>query len=508
MALSSYSFGPQTLSYNTTSLILIELLIGLFLYNYSKIGDPVTRTAVICSVNFVLLGIVFAALFFVKFSNAMVLFPGLAFIYLVKLFSTLPYITALRKLFYKIVCFIIGISLFLVLYFKSLNSLSVLLNDYLYSIKAMSNEAYHVTTLLSGYFSSFYSLFEQCITKYALIIGLFVIISFLSLVNVIKEQWKIIFITIYTLAILYLTVFLYLNSYLNGGTFNTNLIVVPYLLFLLLTTLMGFILLFIKSNNKQLIIELMLVGALFFLLPFIGALGTYNNIMIQIIFYMVFWSILIWSALCLIELKINSSIPLVVTSLCLSLIVFNQIYTGIVNYPYRLNGNLLHQNVPVTLNNGGSIFYIDSSLNNLVNTIKTDLNLHTSYSANMPVFSHFEYIGITYLLNGITPSCGWYTGNLTYLNNAVSVDKMELSKRNEMFSTLNCKIIAKTNLELKNKMLFFLSNKQGISAKFTEYLKSININFPTDYKLLNTYQYHINKDTSAIQVFVPNALLK
>ncbi len=509
MALSSYSFGPQTLSYNTTSLILIEILIGLFLYNYSKIDELSTYTVIITNTNFVLLGVVFAMLFFVKFSNAIVLLPILAFIYLYKLFISTHYIAALRKVFVKLLFLCTGVFLFTFFYFDSLHSTLLFLNEYAFSLKQLTNKVYDINTLLINYSDSFIFLFTKHIINYKLIIILLATLPILSLNSKLHLYLKHLFIIIYVCGTLSLTAHLYNLDSLNGGTFNSSLLTLPYLIFLVFISIPSLIFVIIKkTRNRQLIIEVLSIGFLFFFLPFIGALGTYNNIMVQIIFYLVFWAMLILCMLSVISVQIKSSIPLFITILCVSFIVFNQIYTAIIYYPYRINGTLLNQNKPIVLNNGATVFYIDSSLYNVVATLKKDLVLNTTYSTNTPVFSYFNHIGITYLINGITPSCAWYTANSPQVKNSSIFEQSKINNQNEMYSTLNCSILAKTDLQLKNKMLLLLNNKQGISANFVKYLKSIDVNFPSDFKLLNNYQYVINKDTSTIQMFVPTALLK
>lgn len=149
------------------------------------------------------------------------------------------------------------------------------------------------------------------------------------------------------------------------------------------------------------------VGILLLLLPFVGSVGTGNDVLFGVMWHLAPWfALLVVMCLRCEEVGMARSIagPLLGISMIISLV---QLYHGYIEQPYGLGGSLTKQTEPVPRSLGQSRLRVDQrtarSLEQLV-----ALPALQKLQPGTPILALYDMPGVVYLLRGVSPGRVWF----------------------------------------------------------------------------------------------------
>ena len=312
----SYSKGPQSISYNSLSTILIIWISGIW-YNSLK-----SQGEIIKLFQLIVIGGMFALLLFIKITNLLlfpILFIGSA-IWL-RLHPTKR--PGLKSIVLQLIVMGSGALLILFLLTSESQSAFSLVQETISSVfsKTSNNSGHSLGDLGDKYWTNLEQVWSRIDYLFLLIIALFIICkSYQSFIkNAISHYLPSIFIGVTMTLLLWLG---YVDQHWLAGTTRKYQILDAYILLWLIVYLHQFL---IKNRPPQ----LWLFGLL--LLPVCGAIGTNNGLSSQFLYYGAFIFFGIWW-------MINSTEHRWKKHLVISyLILFSasQVITGIISDPYR-----------------------------------------------------------------------------------------------------------------------------------------------------------------------------
>ncbi|MGB3946508.1 MAG: hypothetical protein WBM13_00870 [Bacteroidia bacterium] len=423
----TYAFGPQTPAYNFFSSFFITLASSLFIIDLSKKQSKVTITII-----YIMIGMLLEFLFLIKFSNAILLVLLLIIVHFAYAsIDTQNKLVIIKQTAFRLL--IVALSVFIthIVFCGGLSASIAFYKSFFEGINSL--KGYDTATLLNTYFDSFTAVFNSlCTAKFLL----FAITLATLAWGILKENKRL----FYASLLLQLIVIVRFKLY-YGGEINKTEQTITYLLWIL-----AFLIVFIvqQKKNSTLKSETFKKQALFllflFVLPIAGALGTNNQLQIQIIFYIQFWIVLLY-----IVIK-NSLEPTQSIVLCsfISVFAFIQSANAVVYHPYRINGSLLTQTEVLNISNSETI-YVDKRYKETVISIDSILK-NANFNTNDYVFYYSDIIGLTHLLKHRLPdaSNSWFAPqNIDYNYNILRQLHQEKPTANVFFivesADTNCK---------------------------------------------------------------------
>lgn len=464
--ISSFLFffiNIYTVNNNTLSQFFLVVVLSIILYfNSLEVLDFSVKNILLT----ILLAIVNVLGFFNKFSTAILL----EFFIICVLF-TLFYKLNKRSLIKLLGVFVISSFMMLIYYFTFIQSYKSW--NYLFTKELLILSDHKPTHLFKQYFLQINSFLLFFIKYYSWIfcypiIYFFVFKKKLKIAKHLNWLLQVVFILVYLLSLYY---FKYYESTLRMGPFNHAYI---YLINNIL-----FFTLFCIDQKEKIKTKDVLIIIFLFILPFIGSIGTANNLFLNALFHGFSWIILVLFFVSRITLykRLNFLFFFILITITTS-----QTISGITQFPYYSfsfnygnKTNIFDENQKVDgiqhlqkiyVNNNNKVFL--EKLNKIF--IKHNLK-------NKPVICYY-YPGIPYLMSGYSPGPNYY------------------------FSTERD---AKAYSFLKSNAHPVIIEHKPISLDLIKVLKSKNINFPTDYLLVDSiYFYNSN---CYLKIFKPKLKL-
>ncbi len=228
--------------------------------------------------------------------------------------------------------------------------------------------------------------------------------------------------------------------------------------------------------------EGILFVAIMFLLPFVGSVGTGNNIFIGALWYMAPWFGLLLILLAGLSRLLRNQWILVVGSLVISIFACAQIVTGCLYKPYRLNTGLWDQTRATEIGHPPTILKLDPETSEFFNRMRQMAQEH-GFKPGDDVLGFFDLPGVVFALGGRSPGfplyTGGYKGSRTFAEKALSSVPAERLKRAFILESSN--------------------NPQCMPD-----LAKFGINFPGDYILCGEMFWPVTKET--VQLWKPRLL--
>jgi hypothetical protein len=293
---------------------------------------------IICSQNLsrfyyfltsICLGFFIAMIFYVKFTNSLILLPIFFLLYF-----NLKKHSSYKEIFFDILkfslCIFIGISLFIFSFFRTLEIAKAKTANYLsFIIETSKNSDHHNSSeLLNNYIVQLNTKFNQLVTEYYPLLILGILLLLLGAFN--SNKWTRLVNIIVSLAFVYLF-FFHFNFSTN---FAESTIIDPFLICLIILLVYSVI---FHLRQKRIPKGIVMVFLLLIFAILFGAVGTNNEITTQFVFY-----INLIAGIFIICLSINN-IKSNLVSFYLIIISSIGSYTyvnGTILNPYRIDGTL------------------------------------------------------------------------------------------------------------------------------------------------------------------------
>jgi hypothetical protein len=212
-----------------------------------------------------------------------------------------------------------------------------------------------------------------------------------------------------------------------------------------------------------------------FFLPFVGAVGTGNNIFVGTLWYMAPWVALLLILLGALSGLLRNRWILAVGAPIISIFACAQIVSGCLYGPYRLNTDLWGQTQATEIGYPPTILKLDPKTSEFFNRIRLMAQEH-GFKPGNDVLGFLDLAGVVFALGGRSPGfplyTGGYKGSRAFDEKALSLVPPERLKR------------------------AFILETSG-SAEWMPDLAKFGINFPGDYILCGelTIPYPWTKET-------------
>ena len=160
----------------------------------------------------------------------------------------------------------------------------------------------------------------------------------------------------------------------------------------------------VGGNRAELLIVLLLTA-----LPFADAVGTNNPLTINMAMSLGPWLAAVW----LLTSRASHDgvrtwggwvLPAFLAALCSA-----QVLYGCLNDPYRLNGGLLRQTIPVQIGSAGSRLYVDAEDAAFIEGLH-QASVSCSLRPGSPVLAFYDLPGVVYALGAVSPGIPWFVG--------------------------------------------------------------------------------------------------
>jgi hypothetical protein len=397
-SLLSYSVFPQALSYNSLTLVLVQLAAGIMLYLLSIKG----RLRTIHFFLVFIAGILAGLLFFVKSSSSVLL----AGVMILMLFASLGFRQAGIGVFF----ILSGIGAGGAIYFSSVPDVQNWISNFKSVIFNLPGHS--VSELLTIYWEDLLFTFEHSILSYIAVPVLFMLAF--SLRNNWKSAgslWRLMLMSaLLVLAFLLWKkingVELYKSGYTNGYRAGC-------LYFLLMFSLLCLSAVYLFRNRAG-------IGALsaaqrragasvllfLLLLPLISAAGTSNYLSVQVVQYLYAWFGLVFFIMQAVLLPSGFRVLALGSVIFLAGLASYQAFYGYVVSPYRLPAGLGQQTVE--LKAGRSNLKLDQATAEFVTSTREVLK-NAGFRQGENIIAFTEFSGIVYMVDGRSPGSPWYS---------------------------------------------------------------------------------------------------
>jgi len=421
-----FSSYPYASSYNTFSIIFINLIFGLTLIYRSNKTIPF------------LLGFLITLQFLNKFSTLLAIFIFMLISYFLR-FNGQKKIKNTGQNMLHFFLFLIGIA---VAYLILFNSEKDFIQPYQNLIKGLFTLKSHpISTTFTSLYYGFIHILSYC--------KFYILSAFLITVFINKTRWK------------------NKNQYIIYGLlaiyalllFRIKLITTPIGFFIPYFLILTIILIFYLFNKKEFKKRDLIYALLFITMPFLISLGTSNSLLAHFIFG---GNILGLGIYLLIE-KLPKNFKTGIIWL-LSLTVFIQVSHNVIYKPFRLNNSILEQTFKITDSPALNDIKVDSVLYNLTKEL--------SFLQNHPskrVFLFPRQFGISLIIDKSPYPFYW-------------IEEKD-------FSNLDQVLIHSKRINPENLILIFPSTI-NINKSIENAFSAVKINFPRNYEIIKTIIYN------------------
>ncbi len=457
----SYAFGPQTPSYNIFSSFIITIICSLFLFD-SKSFKNIWYSIF----NYLFVGFLTGALFFIKFPNAILVFITFPFFYYV--FNIKKTKSILIPSF-QLILILVGCFLFQVSFWGNLNGIITYINDFTSLVKEY--KTHDNTVLVSVYFHSLADIVLLLFTKKYIIILCSII---LLLWSAYKNKKALFCVFLFT----HVFLLIYYNIYL-GGEANKFEQTIIYLLWISCIVIYQ-----LATKRNTFDFSKTVFYSFLFLLPILYSLGTLNAIQVQVVFYMASWLTLLYFLIQKIEYFIFK-IALYSLFVCMA---FVQSADAVLFHPYRINGNLFNQKEELFLNRNEKI-NVDAEFKKGINSISLLLE-KSNIKKDDCLFLYSDVVGLSYIFDYQLPTMQnpWFDSN---------------------YENINLNTLKKFYSQNQSKNVYYLLDSEHLfSDSFKKGFKKMGIDFNVDFYAVGNAVAFFDNKMHIFTLFAPKKLYK
>ncbi len=429
--LSYYSLSHQIASYNPANshLMLISSGILLFVFSQDKYFN-------LKQLLLVVVGIIIAVQFFVKFSSAISFFI-LSIILIILHFRKISIIT------YPIIGIIIGGLIYFIFFQDYQSWLSGSVEGF---SLASSTDTYGPTQLLGKYFIYFINIGKHLILEFLVFfIGIFFLVHSAYRNNQLFGI-RYLFIGITTLFYLLFLYQSYSQGLHKGGGYHTvywEKSTHIYIIVLIAGVIASLAIFWDKIRYSVLKENLNTIGIIILLIavPFMGMVGTNNVSSSAFKPYLVTWFALIVIFLLYINKYIKTNLISNITLITVALFVLSQIIDGFIYSHYRLADIRANQTETVKDIKNLEGIKVDIKTKHFFEKLNQIITTKTNFKEGDPIVAAYDMPGLVYALGGISPGNPWYLGE------------------KKSFQKSNCEALSRTKLTNLNRTLLFIQWK-------------------------------------------------
>jgi hypothetical protein len=162
--------------------------------------------------------------------------------------------------------------------------------------------------------------------------------------------------------------------------------------------------------------------------------------------------------------------------------------SGLVLYPYLLNGDLFAQNTRLQLTQENEL-KVDYETSRLVDSLLFVLKSNTSFQAGDMIYSNSEQFGLVYLVGGVVPGLGFYPR--THSSASMQVLAVHLPKKDA-------------------NLLFLVDSAKEMSPDFIACVNQAGIDYPKEYINTGNFRYRLpwTSEVKTLSLLVPKSKLK
>ncbi len=488
-SLMGFSLQPTTLSYNNMTVIFL-LLVGGGILRYLTLLQQ-TGTAWRRYLILGVLGWITIITFFTKFTSGAALFAGIgAMVFVSKFNRTQSWISTLPAL----IAFGVGLGFGLLIHQFFIASIPEWSQTLGQEVAVMRK--YSIGDILYRHFYTFFLGLDRGLFSLIFVpIGLFFSLKAYNMLE--EEERKPIHTKLlygaFGITLLYLIgkaiqLELYQSGmFYNKFAFDIFMIVLVAMFALLLPFVNIAQLKKMAGSIEQR--EVILMTAFLLVLPFFGAFGTRNHLPLQFLQYLFAWFLVFIIGYYIIkrELKYIGGILLGIAAV----FGLSQIISGYVFHPQRLNGSLFDQHAKIGNLDRAKDVKFEPSTKQFVTRINKIIKSKTKFKSGDPMIS-FYYPGLTYLLEGVSPSSSWF-------------------KMGNFYDLINCYRLDASDLEKMDRTVIIKPTDQVFSDRFEECMRNNGLKYPDAYVPLGKVAYketfYMGKEKE-YEVIVPIKLLK
>lgn len=472
-SLLSYALFPQTISYNSLTLINIQFALGLIFYSMSK-NQSYQKNLLLLSA-----GLFIGFQNFVKFSNGVIFF----FLFSFLIFFFDYYQTSIIEKIKKLLWFGIGVIILVLYYSLFLGSLEDWLHKVLNTIEA--NDSHGIDKLFELYWKTFKKGIEFVILsfKYPIAVTLIITLCQKFILNKINWTPPSFIKSLIALSFFCYSIYFAISNlwYINDSKHIYDMPLI-YILWLIIGIL-GFLLsllskTFFSQRKKLFPSNFLLLVVVLFSTPFLCSFGTNNNVLLHIVQYQFSWfGLFILFSIILGKFLKNRVFPTIyIVTLCGFCIA--QTYTGLIINPYRIEGELTSQKEQLELPTNNKLL-VDKALKNHIESINKIIKKAPIKKNKQLLLPLYCSPGMVYLLNCKSPGSGWYRTKLTHEN---------------------CENLKSSTDDLGD-LIILVDREEGIPDEMVDCLNSLNINYPNDYNFAGSVEGYPQK--TLIDIYFP-----
>jgi hypothetical protein len=457
---SSFIQHRLSLSYNTLDTVALYSALGLFLSGVSLEKDT-GKKQVFSAMAFLLTGVFIGIAFFIKFPTAIVLLV---------MFSLLSATGIMNHCGRAMMMILAGFFLWLLLHFIIFQTPAECWENFNRSRAFVKHHAF--SYLITDYYNRSLDLLKASMgglyRSYILLLSGFALFFVLqkTKVMIFKSKNVLLFLPVFMLA-----GFELYSKVSNPGAWGVNVIKVyaSWLVLLLIVVMLN--VLFHWINHKMVIKRwrpLLPLCLLFFCSPFAGAIGTVNNININLVLHLAPWFGLMLVLMMILSDLENSKIIIPAGTLIIGIFVAAHILYGAINPapPYQANG-LLKLTEPTDIGSPVTSLKLDVETSRFYRDVRRTAR-ENGFHEGDDVLAFFDMPGLVFAMGGKSPGLTWYFGNW-YVGANDAIDY----------------VMSFVNMErLKKAFVLQSSNNQKLPD-----LGKVGIKFPQEYVLCGAFLF-------------------
>ncbi|MBL4652039.1 MAG: hypothetical protein JKY53_04115 [Flavobacteriales bacterium] len=471
-AVLSYSIYPTTISYNSITVILLQLIVGQII---CIINTSTPKRAAI-NASFFGLGVLLMMLFVAKISTGIFM----SFLILVTInFRSVLLKPSYRVFLTEISFMLIGAVIFSIILSFIDRPIFSRFELILEELKLRTGEK--MAGYISGYYVSLSDSLARIRMKAFWVPLLLFCVGLLSKKNNSRSQ-LILQTSIILTSLGYIIYLAIKEDYFSNMYTMLN----PYIMILLaaIGLVAGAIVANFPKNleevNKKKIARLIFGLGILFIIPIIGTIGTNNPLTIQAILFLFSWSSLVLLLLLIFTELTGNRIGLYIMLMSVFVIATLQLYIGMVEHPYRISQPLDKLSKKLPRQN----VYVDDKTYNCVNEITNLLKQKIVLEDNHPMLDINTLPGLVYILNGKSPGVIWSRKSIN-------------SWRSQR--------LAQTPMLGLEKLILFVP-KSGISKNYVSILNEKGVLYPQNYSSIGEVKHPLYN--YKLSIMVPNSLLR
>ena len=468
----SYALYPATISYNSLTVILLQIIVGQFFFLVNSTEVNTSRDNLVCAG----IGVALMLLTIAKFSSGLVMsFVVLFTINIRHVLLNNSYKDVARDAFFLVVGFSLTALIVSMLDVSVLSRFSLILEEMQY------HNGGEMFEYINGYYTSTRNAIAEVRDLFWWVIVIFFCTGLLSrwdkhiAINWVQE-------TVISFSFLYLfyrTIELQYFSKISE-MINPYIIISLSVWALLFGTAIGKASFYRFSNHSRKLAKYLLVCTLLMGVPLIGTVGTNNLLTVQSVLYLFAITVMLFLNVKAYSVLSKNRISQYTILIVLLTLTGMHLFTGMVNHPYRQSQSLntlthILPNYHVKIDDRGYNYFT---------SIKKVLDDNVLLEDNHPMVDATTTPGLIYLLNGKSPGSVWNRSRLIPL----------YSKR-----------ILESKMEKLDKTILFIPTN-GIDPLFVSTLNAKGINYPETYVSIGTIKHYLRG--YSVSIFVPKQILK